>query len=258
MRGDAVNLLRHPFVSLPQPAAASPTSRSADRPRPVDVHDRLQRLIVRGRLLPGARITEVGVAERLGASRTPVREALHRLQRDGLLVPATSSSRTRLIVAPLRRTEMVELYHIAAALEGIAVRALAQEPADVRRELVEELEKVNAEFATAVRRPLAKRNLDELFESHHAFHAFLIAHGAGAQLQRQLTVIGPLVDRYEWFYAPLAGSDLEVSVTEHAAIVQAVRAADADAAEGALRANWWNSADRLAGAIDQVGDRGTW
>jgi DNA-binding GntR family transcriptional regulator len=71
-------------------------------------------------------------------------------------------------------------------------------------------------------------------------------------------VIGPLVDRYEWFYAPLAGADLEVSVREHAAIIQAVRAADADAAELALRANWWNGADRLAEAIDQVGDRGTW
>jgi DNA-binding GntR family transcriptional regulator len=222
------------------------------------VYDRLQRLIVRGRLLPGARITEVGVAERLGVSRTPAREALHRLRHDGLLVPASSSSRTRLMVAPLQRAEMVELYHIAAALEGIAVRALAQQPADARRDLVADLQKLNAGFATAVRRPLAKRNLDELFECHHAFHAFLIARGAGAQLQRQLTVIGPLVDRYEWFYAPLAGTDLEVSVTEHAAIVQAVRAADADAAEVALRANWWNSADRLAEAIDQVGDRGTW
>ena len=247
-----------PRVSSPQPAAASRASRSADRPRPVDVHERLQRLIVRGRLLPGARITEVGVAERLGISRTPAREALHRLQSDGLLVPASSSSRTRLIVAPLQRGEMVELYHIAAALEGIAVRALAQEPADTRRDLVADLQMLNAEFATAVRRPLAKRNLDELFECHHAFHAFLIARGAGAQLRRQLTVIGPLVDRYEWFYAPLAGADLEVSVREHAAVIQAVRAADADAAEAALRANWWNSADRLAEAIDQVGDRGTW
>jgi DNA-binding GntR family transcriptional regulator len=226
------------------------------------VYDRLQQLIVRGRLLPGVRITETGVAERLGVSRTPAREALHRLQQDGLLVPATapvaSSSRTRLVVAPLQREEMVELYHIAAALEGIAVRELARQTGDTRRSVVDELELRNERFAAAARRPLAQRNLDELFECHQAFHALVIERGAGTQLQRQLAVIRPLVDRYEWFYAPLAGSDLEVSVNEHAGVVEALRAGDQDAAELALRANWWNGADRLALAIDQVGDRGTW
>lgn len=226
------------------------------------MYDRLQQLIVRGRLLPGARLTETGVAERLGVSRTPAREALHRLQQDGLLVPATapvaSSSRTRLIVAPLQREEMVELYHIAAALEGIAVRVVAEQAADMRQDDVAELQDRNERFATAARRPLVQRNLDELYDCHQAFHALLIERGAGTQLQRQLAVIRPLVDRYEWFYAPLAGSDLEVSVNEHAAVVQGVRAGDPDAAELALRANWWNGADRLAVAIDQVGDRGTW
>lgn len=244
-----------------QPADA-PSAISAGRPRPADVYDRLQRMIVRGRLLPGARLTEVGVAERLGVSRTPAREALHRLQQDGLLVPSAApvatSSRTRLVVAPLQRGEMVELYHIAAALEGIAVRAVVGQSADARGDVVDELEGRNATFAAAARRPMAERNLDELFECHQAFHALLIERGAGTQLQRQLAVIRPLVDRYEWFYAPLAGSNLEVSVAEHEAVVDAVRAGDADEAEVALRANWWNGAERLAVAIDQVGDRGTW
>ncbi|MES2521264.1 MAG: GntR family transcriptional regulator [Gemmatimonadota bacterium] len=248
-------------MSSPQPAApAAPPP--AGRPRPADVYDRLQRLIVRGRLLPGARLTEVGVAERLGVSRTPVREALHRLQQDGLLVPSSvpvaTSSRTRLVVAPLERDEMVELYHIAAALEGIAVRLLARQTGDALRDFVAELQGRNDSFATEARRSLADRNLDTLFESHQAFHALLIERGAGTQLQRQLTVIRPLVDRYEWFYAPLAGSNLEVSINEHIAVIQGLRAGDPDAAEVALRANWWNGADRLANAIDQVGDRGTW
>ncbi|HYW31511.1 MAG TPA: GntR family transcriptional regulator [Gemmatimonas sp.] len=244
-----------------QPAAPV-ASLPAGRPRPADVYDQLQQLIVRGRLLPGVRLTEIGVAERLGVSRTPAREALHRLQQDGLLVPtsaaAASSSRTRLVVAPLQRDEMVELYHIAAALEGVAVRVLSRQPADARRSLVTELQERNDRFATEARRPLAERNLDDLFERHQAFHALLIERGAGTQLQRQLAVIRPLVDRYEWFYAPLAGSNLEVSIDEHAAVVQAVRAGGPDASEAALRANWWNGAERLAQAIDRVGDRGTW
>ena len=239
-------------------AALQTTARTARRPRPADVYERLQGLIVRGRIAPGVRITEVGVAERLGVSRTPVREALHRLQQDGLLVPVSASTRTRLTVAPLERTEMVELYHVAAALEGVAVRAVAQLPAGARRALADELQELNAHFATAIRRRLAERDLDELFERHRAFHALLVARGAGPQLRRQLAAIGPLVDRYEWYYAPLAGPNHDVSVGEHAAIVRGVRAGDPDAAEAALRANWWNSATRLGGAIDRMGDRGTW
>ena len=245
----------------PASPAAPALSPPSGRPRPADVYDQLQQLIVRGRLLPGVRITETGVAERLGVSRTPAREALHRLQQDGLLVPVAApeaSSRTRLVVAPLQRGEMVELYHVAAALEGIAVRVVAERRDGTRQDVVDELHARNERFALAARRPLVQRNLDELFECHQAFHALLIERGAGTQLHRQLGVIRPLVDRYEWFYAPLAGSDLEVSINEHAAVVQALRAGDADAAEVALRTNWWNGAQRLAVAIDQVGDRGTW
>ena len=226
--------------------------------RPADLYDRLQRLIVRGRLAPGARLTEVGVAERLGVSRTPVREALHRLQQDGLLVAGAPSGRTQLTVAPLERQELVELYHIAAALEGIAVRVVAGLPAGERQTLAVELGDLNDRFAAALRRPMAERDLDELFERHNAFHERFLTRGSGPQLLRQLGVIRPLVDRYEWYYGPLVGSDLEVSIAEHGAIVQAVASGDADAAELAVRANWWNGAERLAGAIDRVGERGAW
>ena len=67
------------------------------------VYQRLRDLIVRGRLGPGARVTEAQAAAELGVSRTPVREAMQRLVRDGLLVPANGEhgGRTRLVVAPM-------------------------------------------------------------------------------------------------------------------------------------------------------------
>jgi DNA-binding GntR family transcriptional regulator len=220
------------------------------------VYERLRRLIVRGRLAPGARVTELGVAERLGVSRTPVREALQRLRQDGLLVATTPSSRAQLAVAPLVREEMVELYGIAAALEGLAVRAVAGRPASERRAVASDLQTLNERFAAEIRRAASDRDLDELFERHNAFHELVVAQGAGPRLRDQLAAVRPLLDRYEWYYAPLAGPDHEVSVKEHEAVVRAVRAGDPDAADAALRANWWNSAERLAGAIDSVGGRG--
>ena len=230
--------------------------RRASRPRPADVYDRLQRLIVRGRLAPGARVTELGVVERLGVSRTPVREALQRLRQAGLLVAAPGSGRTQLAVAPLVREEMAELYGIAAALEGLAVRVVAARPAPERRALASELGALNERFAAELRRAAAERDLDELFERHNAFHELVVARGAGPRLRDQLAAVRPLLDRYEWYYAPLTGPDHEVSVREHEAVVRAVRAGDPDAADAALRANWLNSAERLAGAIDSVGGRG--
>ena len=59
----------------------------------------------------------------------------------------------------------------------------------------------------------------------------------------------PRLDRYEWLYAPLIGPDFTATFSEHAAIVSAVRAGGAAAAERAVRANWFNGGDRLAAVL---------
>jgi len=71
------------------------------------IYDQLRALIVRGRLLPGTRVTEVDVAKELRVSRTPAREALRRLQQERLLVPTGASigAKLRLAVAPVTADE---------------------------------------------------------------------------------------------------------------------------------------------------------
>src|SRR5688572_4028025 len=87
--------------------------------RPDQVYARLRDLIVQGSLGPGSRIVETEIATRLGVSRTPVREALQRLQQEGFVIGAPGAQQSRLTVAPLTRDDVHELLDIVGALEGL-------------------------------------------------------------------------------------------------------------------------------------------
>jgi DNA-binding GntR family transcriptional regulator len=220
------------------------------RPRAAaPVYQRLRSLIVRGRLGPGARVTESGVATDLRVSRTPVREALHHLVRDGLLMPVNGGGggRTRLVVAPMEAATLIELYRLAGALEGLAARELALlSPAD-RARLARQLGTAERAFRReAAHRPV---DYDRLFQRHDAVHRTLIDACAGAEVRAALDSIRPRLDRFEWYYAPLVGPDLQATYREHAAIIRAARGGTAQSIEQAVRANWFNGAVRLARAL---------
>ena len=215
------------------------------------VYARLRELVVRGRLFPGQRVTEADVAERLSVSRTPAREALRRLHQEGLLVASAGGrgAQTRLAVAPITRQAVEELYHLAGAIEGVAARGVVDLTPAERRALAAALRSAETAFrAEGRRRPL---DFDRLFERHDAFHRTLLARCAGPQTRALLETVRPRLDRYEWYYAPLIGPDFRATYAEHDAIIRSVRSGDADATERAVRANWWNGADRLGATVAQ-------
>lgn len=86
---------------------------------------RIREMILHGELGPGERLREVALAERLGVSRTPIRQALPVLAREGLLV--TSGARG-FAVRAFTRAESVDAVRIRAALEGLAAKAAANGP----------------------------------------------------------------------------------------------------------------------------------
>jgi DNA-binding GntR family transcriptional regulator len=218
------------------------------------VYDQLRSLIVRGRLAPGVRVSEAELAERLDISRTPIREAMRRLQVEGLLVPVGGGQRPRVAVAPVTGAASRELYHAAGALEGVAARALAEQPAAARGRLADDLGACDAEFRRAAAVP--SPDFDRLFELHDAFHRRLTDACAGPTVRALLEVIRPQLDRLEWMYAPLLGPGFAPTYAEHRAIADTVRAGDADELERAVRANWFNGAERLVAAVDRIGADG--
>jgi DNA-binding GntR family transcriptional regulator len=70
-----------------------------------------------------------------------------------------------------------------------------------------------------------------------------------------LRTIKPQMDRFEWFYAPMAGPDFTPTRNEHAAIIQAVRDGNAQKLELAVRTNWVNAAQRLGPLIERFDGR---
>ena len=231
------------------------TPKPPDGERTGRAYEPLHEMIVHGRLPPGARIAEGPLAEMLGVSRTPVREALQRLRQEGLLVEVGGGSglRGRLAVAPLQRERMEELYALAGAIEALAVRGLSKAGEAQREVLARRLEKIERAFhAEASRRA---PEYDRLFELHQAFHRALVEAAAGPETRAVLRTIRPQMDRYEWFYAPMAGPDFTPTRREHAAIVEAVRHGNAQELERAVRANWLNAAQRLGPLIERFDGR---
>ena len=235
--------------------AKTRVAKPADVGRSSRAYEQLYQLIVYGRLPPGARIAEGPLAETLGVSRTPVREALHRLRQEGLLIEVGGGAglRGRLAVAPLQRERMEELYALAGAVEGLAVRGLSKVDAAKRKQLARELEATERAFHAEARK--RSPEYDRLFELHQAFHRALVEAVAGPETHAVLRTIRPQLDRYEWFYAPVAGPDFTPTRTEHAAIMDAVRSGNADELEAAVRANWMNAAQRLGPSIESLDER---
>ena len=235
--------------------ATAAKNPSVEPGRVSTVYEDLRDLIVFGRLPPGARIAEGSLAEWLGVSRTPVREALQRLRQERLLVEVGGGARVRvrLAVAPLRRHQMEELYSLAGALESFAARGLAAWPERERTRLARELEKVERAFSVEARKqPI---DYDALFEIHDAFHQQLIREVVGPETSALLQSIRPQLDRYEWFYAPLIGPDFTATYAEHGEIIKALRAGNSRRLERAVKANWQNAADRLGPVIEEYSSR---
>jgi DNA-binding GntR family transcriptional regulator len=216
----------------------------------------IRELIVHGRLSPGTWILEAELAERLNMSRTPVRGAIHWLQREGYILEHRNAKKSRMIVAPLTAEDANELYLIIGRLEGIAGRGVAALPATERKTIAAQLEKLNE------RLEMISRDRDgppgEIFENDRSFHRLIIKAGAGARMTTLHKAIEPQTERYWRLYASSIIKDLHLSVAEHDDIIRGILAGDPDRVENGLQVNWLKGAARLGHVIEIFGERGSW
>lgn len=187
------------------------------------VYERLKQDIFDFRLLPGDRFTESEIAERTQASRTPVREALYRLERDGYLeVMFRAGWRVR----PFDFRQFEELYDLRIVLESTAVRRLCE--ADERPEL----EALRHVWSV----PVAERVTDmrEVARLDEAFHGSLVASAGNREMSRvhaEVTERIRIVRRLDFTKAPR----IEATYAEHAKILRAIQQRRADQAVLLLR-----------------------
>src|SRR5215471_11782093 len=105
------------------------------------VYERLRRDILEGKLRPGARVKQEELTKKLGVSRTPVREAMQRLDAEGLIRPVRRGSA---MVSAIPRREIEEIFELRALLEGYAAEkaadAVDEKAISKLRRLIEELD----------------------------------------------------------------------------------------------------------------------
>ena len=237
-------------------SAASPRVKAEHGTSLLTAFREIRELIVHGRLSPGTWILEAELAERLNMSRTPVRGAIHWLQREGYILEHRNVSKSRMIVAPLTKEDANELYLIIGNLEGIAGRGVAQLAETKRKQIGAQLRALNERLAGIATGQSGHPG--EIFEIDREFHRLIVRYGAGPRLTMLHGGIEPQTERYWRLYASSIINDLHISVEEHAAIISGVEAADADAVQNALKTNWLKGAERLGHVIDIFGERGSW
>src|SRR5271156_4799726 len=189
----------------------------------------IRELIVHGRLSPGTWILEADLAERLNMSRTPVRGAIHWLQREGYVLEHRNISKSRMIVAPLTKEDANELYLIIGNLEGIAGRGVALLPEAQRKQISAQLRALNERLAGIATGKSGHPG--EIFEIDREFHRLIIKYGAGPRLTTLHGGIEPQTERYWRLYASSIIKDLHISIEEHQAIIAGVEKGAPDAVE---------------------------
>jgi DNA-binding GntR family transcriptional regulator len=215
-----------------------------DRRKVTDwVYEEIREAIIDLRLAPGDPLREAAIASQLGVSKTPIREALTRLEQEGLV---ETTSFKGAVVSGYSPRDLEEIYELRALLEGAAVRAVADDASDETR----------AQLADLVSRSRGSRDVGDVAALAALLGAFdLIVYEQVTNrriralienLRAHLTRIGNLTEGIP--------GRVEASVEEHAAIVEAIMRHDADDAERLMRAHIASVlSDQLAGTPDDVG-----
>jgi len=201
-------------------------SEAALSPAPVEnltlwqrVYDHLRAEILAGRLEPGTELAEVALAEQLGVSRGPLREAIGRLASEGLV---TVRPRRGAVVSSLSTEEFLELYQVREALELMAVRLAVPR---LGTDDIAALQALIDEMSTRAER----KQVAEFFEANTAFHARLVDASGNAKLVDMYRQLLDQLGRYRRRSLQLRGN-LQRSVAEHAAILRAAKRGDAERA----------------------------
>jgi DNA-binding GntR family transcriptional regulator len=205
---------------MPRIAAAPKVSEY--RSRSELVYSRMREAIEQGTLKPGQRIMETEMADWLKVSRTPVRDAIRRLESEGMLA---HEPRAGLVVTSLNRQAVLELYVMREVLEGTAARLCARHASDMELMQLDELVKREQEL---------QGNADALVRHNQQFHEVIRRGAHNRYLARSLSAVNDsmwLLGRSQMLLPHRARNALE----EHTELARAIERRDADAAENYAR-----------------------
>jgi DNA-binding GntR family transcriptional regulator len=189
-----------------------------------EVAAQLRERIFAGELAPGTFLDEVGLAEQMKISRTPLREALKVLTVEGLV---RHEPRRGSFVNQVTEQDLDEIFPVIALLEGRCAFEAANNASDADLQALEELHQKLARHAKA-------RRINEYYETNFHIHEAIIALARNKWLAGVISDLRKILKlaRQQQLHAP---GRLEQSLNEHLAVFAALKARDAEGADAAMR-----------------------
>src|SRR5579863_3563195 len=206
------------------------------------VYVTLRDAIVSGELAPGARLRDQELAQSLGVSRTPVREALQRLEDEGLV---ETSPRASTRVAPLDARAARDAFPVVAALHALATRHGAPR---LTAEGFAKMHTANQRLASYIA-STDPASVLEAIAADDDFHGALLDAAANREITSALERVMPKVRRLEYAqFGSLAGRK---SVRQHAAIIAACERGDRELAARLVEENWLALGQLIAASLSE-------
>jgi DNA-binding GntR family transcriptional regulator len=200
-----------------------------------NIHRELRKMAITFRFLPGERLNEAILAKELGASRTPLREALNRLMSEGFL---TFSANHGFFRKPLDVKEIFDLYELRQQMEMAAVRLAVERASD---DQLLEFER----FALMSADESIERSLDEVIALDEEFHERLIMLTGNAEMRNSLRNVNERIHYVRWI--DMTGHR-SVTQTQHLGIVRSLRERNSE--EGMRRVS-----EHIGHRLDQIIDK---
>lgn len=184
------------------------------------VFNTLREAILKGDLVPGERLMENTLAEKMGVSRTPIREAIRKLELEGLV---TMVPRKGAEVAKITEKDIRDLLEVRATLEALAVRLACERMSD---ETIEKLNILKEEFARAAK----KKDVNLIIRKDVEFHDAIFSSTGNDKLIQIVSNLREQIYRFRVKYIQEM-PDYQVLIDEHEEIVENIKNGDIKAAE---------------------------
>lgn len=200
-----------------------------------EAYDILEKNIINGTLKPNTRLKISELSEHLGISKTPVREAILRLENEGLVV---SKANQWTIVAPIKKDSVKDIYPLVYTLEAYCLREAFPHIDDA---LIRELQEVNDEIRDANE----SDHQSAILELDNQFHDLMIDRAGNEEVKPILESLKKKLQRLELlFYTSKDIHEIPSSYVEHESLIHALEHRDLDGALQALKVNWTNVFDK--------------
>lgn len=205
-----------------------------------EVFNTLRERILKGDLKPGERLMEIHLADQLGVSRTPIREAIRMLELEGLvkMVPRKGAQ-----VASISREDLQDVLEVRKALDALAVKLACER---ITEDEIADLKKAESDFE----KTLKSSDNTLMAEADVAFHDVIHAASKNKRLKSMISNLAERIYRYRFEYIKQQSDGGRTLVEEHREIIRCIEERDIEAAVKAIESHIDNQEISIAKQLD--------